>query len=165
MAIHVENIHDVRIIPLDGRAHLVEDVPQWNGDSRGRWEGNTLVVETIGYSDKTELRFPSTRNTRAVERFTWVDEHTLGYTFTIDDPAIYTQPWTVERPFQAVPDYQIFEYACHEGNYAMPNILAGERERERVAAEQDSESRKVETAAGTGGAHPRCRPCGAHPCV
>ncbi len=138
VAIHVENIHDVRVIPLDGRGHLAKRVPQWNGDSRGRWEGNTLVVETIGYSDKTELRFPSTRSTRAVERFTWVDEHTMGYTFTIEDAAIYTQPWTVERPFEAVPDYHIFEYACHEGNYAMPNILAGEREAERVAAQQDS---------------------------
>ena len=138
VAIHVENIHDVRIIPLDGRGHLAERIPQWNGDSRGRWEGNTLVVETIGYSDKTELRFPSTRKTRAVERFTWVDEHTMGYTFTIEDPEIYTQPWTVQRPFEAVPDYHIFEYACHEGNYAMPNILAGERETERVAMQQDS---------------------------
>ena len=138
VAIHVENIHDVRIIPLDGRDHLGARIPQWNGDSRGRWEGDTLVVETTGYSDKTELRFPSTKDTRAVERFTWGDEHTLDYRFTIEDPEIYTRSWTVERPFQAVPGYHIYEYACHEGNYALPNILAGEREAERAPAQQDS---------------------------
>ena len=133
VAIHVENIHDVRIIPLTGRPHLDEEIPQWNGDSRGHWEGDTLVVETIGYSDKTELRFPSTTNTRAVERFTRTGEHTIDYRFTIEDPEIYTQPWTVERPFQGLPDYHIYEYACHEGNYAMPNIMAGERAAEAAA--------------------------------
>ena len=133
VAIHVENIHDVRIIPLTGRAHLGASVPQWNGDSRGHWEGDTLVVETRGYSDKSELRFPSTRSTRAVERFTRIDEHTIDYEFTIEDPEIYTQPWTVSRPFQALPDYVIYEYACHEGNYALPNIMAGERAAEAAA--------------------------------
>ena len=135
VAIHVENIHDVRIIPLTGRPHLDAGIPQWNGDSRGYWDGDTLVVETRGYSDKSELRFPTTKNTRAVERFTRIDEHTIDYQFTVEDPEIYTQPFTVNRPFQATPDYVIYEYACHEGNYALPNIMAGERAAEAAAAQ------------------------------
>ena len=134
VAIHVENIHDVRIIPIDGRPHLGDGIRQWNGDSRGHWEGETLVVETLNYSDKTELRFPSTPHTRAVERFTRVGDDKINYRFTIEDSEIYTQPWTVERPFQGMPDYVIYEYACHEGNYAMSNILAGERKGEQAAS-------------------------------
>ena len=133
VAIHVENIHDVRIIPIDGRPHLGDGIRQWNGDSRGHWEGNTLVVETINYSDNTELRFPSTPNTRAVERFTRVDENNIDYQFTIEDVEIYTQPWTVERPMPRMPDYVIYEYACHEGNYGLHNILAGARVEEAAA--------------------------------
>ncbi len=131
VAIHVENIHDVRIIPIGDRPLLDEGIPQWNGDSRAHWEGDTLVVETRNYSDKTELRFVSTPNTRAVERFTRVGQDTIDYRFTIEDDEIYTQPWTVDRPMARLDDYVIYEYACHEGNYAMTNILAGERERER----------------------------------
>ena len=133
VAIHVENIHDVRIISIDGRPHLGDGIRQWNGDSRGHWEGNTLVVETINYSDKTELRFPSTPNTRAVERFTRVDENNIDYQFTIEDAEIYTQPWTVDRPMPRMPDYVIYEYACHEGNYGLHNILAGARVEEAAA--------------------------------
>ena len=133
VAIHVENIHDVRIIPIDGRPHLGDGIRQWNGDSRGHWEGNTLVVETINYSDNTELRFPSTPNTRTVERFTRVDENNIDYQFTIEDGEIYTQPWTVERPMPRIPDYVIYEYACHEGNYGLYNILAGARVEEAAA--------------------------------
>ena len=134
VAIHVENIHDVRIIPIDNRPPLDESIRRWNGDSRGHWDGNTLVVETLNYSDKTELRFPSTSNTRAVERFTRVSDDTIDYQFTIEDDEIYTQPWTVDRPMARLDDYVIYEYACHEGNYAMTNILAGERKGERAAA-------------------------------
>ena len=134
VAIHVENIHDVRIIPLDDRAPLDEEIRQWNGDSRAHWEGDTLVVETRNYSDKTELRFLSTPNTLSIERFTRIGPDTINYQFTIEDDAIYTQPWTVDRPMARLDDYVIYEYACHEGNYAMTNILAGERERERRVA-------------------------------
>ena len=142
IAIHVENIHDVRIIPINGRPHLSDGIRQWNGDSRGHWEDNTLVVETINYSDKTELRFPNTPGTRAVERFTRVGDDRIDYQFTIEDNEIYTQPWTVERPMPQLDDYVIYEYACHEGNYAMPNILAGEREGERVAASGETNDSK-----------------------
>ncbi len=137
VAIHVENIHDVRIIPIDGRPHLNGTIRQWNGDSRGHWDGNTLVIETLNYSAKTEHRFPSTPNTRAIERFTRVDENNIDYQFTIEDAEIYTQPWTVERPMPRMPNYVIYEYACHEGNYALPNILTGERERERATTEAE----------------------------
>ena len=116
------------------RRQLDDGIRQWNGDSRAHWEGDTLVVETRNYSEKTELRFLSTPNTRAVERFTRAGPDTIDYQFTIEDAQIYTQPWTVQRPMAQVNDYIIYEYACHEGNYAMTNILAGERERESRAA-------------------------------
>jgi hypothetical protein len=133
VAIHVENIHDVRIIPIDDQPRLDDAIRQWNGDSRAYWEGDTLVVETQNYSDDTELRFLSTPNTRAIERFTRVGPDTIAYQFTVEDEHIYTQPWTVDRPMARLDDYIIYEYACHEGNYAMTNILGGEREREREA--------------------------------
>ena len=134
VAIHVENIHDVRIIPIGDRPRLDDSIEQWNGDSRAFWDGDTLVVETRNYADKTELRFLSTTNTRAVERFTRIDADTIDYQFTIEDDEIYTQSWTVDRPMARLDEYIIYEYACHEGNYAMINILAGERERERREA-------------------------------
>ena len=130
----VENIHDVRVIPVDGRPRLTEKVRQWNGSSRGRWEGNTLVVETTNYSDQTELRFPSSKHTRAVERFTRLSADVIENRFTIEDPTVYSKPWTAVRPMPRLLDYQIFEYACHEANYAMTNILRGERRREQDAA-------------------------------
>ena len=133
VAIRVENIHDVRIIPLDGRPRLSERIRQWNGDSRGHWEGDTLVVETTNYSPATQHRFPSSLNTRAVERFTRVSDDLIDYQFTIEDPTVYTRTWTVVRPMPELRDYLIYEYACHEGNYAMTNILAGERAKERAA--------------------------------
>jgi hypothetical protein len=135
VAILVENIHDVRIIPLDRRPRLSDSIQQWNGDSRGRWEGKTLIVETSNYSDKTQLRFPSSARTRAVERFTRVAADVIDYQFTIDDPTVYTRPWTAVRPFTRLPNYRIYEYACHEGNYAMSGILAGARAEEKAAEE------------------------------
>ena len=133
VAIQVENIHDVRIIPLDGRPVLPAAIRQWNGDSRGHWEGDTLVVETTNYSSQTEHRFPSTPGTRAVERFRRVGPDRIEYEFTIEDPAIYSRPWTALRHMPRMDDYVIYEYACHEGNYAMTGILAGERALERAA--------------------------------
>ena len=134
VAILVENIHDVRIIPLDGRPRLDERIRQWNGDSRGHWEGDTLVVETGNFSEKTEHRFPSSKGLRAVERFTRVAEDTILNEFTIDDPATYTRPWTAVRSMPRLIDYQIYEYACHEGNYAMTNALSGARAQDKADA-------------------------------
>ena len=130
VAIRVENIHDVRIIPIDGRPALTDAIRQWNGDSRGRWEGDTLVVETRNFSSQTQHRFPSSPGTVAVERFRRLDNDTIEHTFTIEDDSVYTAPWTAMRHMPRMPDYIIYEYACHEGNYAMTNILMAERSRE-----------------------------------
>jgi hypothetical protein len=135
VVILVENIHDVRVIPLDRRPRLGDNIRQWNGDSRGHWEGKTLVVETTNYSDKTQLRFPSSPNTRAVERFTRISDDVIDYQFTINDPTVYTRAWTAARPMTRLTDYRIYEYACHEGNYALSGILAGARAAEKAAEE------------------------------
>ena len=130
-----EMIHDVRVVHLDGRAPIDTRIRQWNGDSRGRWDGDTLVVETTHYRDDTTWRgFPGTRNLRAVERFTRVDDDTIRYRYTIHDEATYTRPFTVELPLESPPGYVIYEYACHEGNYSIANALAGERALEAAAA-------------------------------
>jgi hypothetical protein len=129
----VEMIHDARIIPLDGRDHLPPAVRQWLGDSRGHWEGDTLVVETTNFNDKVTERVPfiptvfgTGENLRLVERFTRVNEDTIDYRFTVEDPTVFTAPWTAAIPFHRF-DGRLFEYACHEGNYALPNMLAGAR--------------------------------------
>ena len=129
-----ELIHEPRIIPLDGRAHLPGGVKQWLGDSRGRWEGNTLVVETTNFDPRTSFR--GSRDTlRLVERYTPRDANTLDYEFTIDDATTFTRPWTAARPMRRQTDgISIFEYACHEGNHAMTGILRGARFEERTAA-------------------------------
>ena len=138
VAIHVEMIHDVRIIPIDDRPQLHDNIRQWNGDSRGDWDGDTLVVRTANFSDKTRHRFPSSRNTVAVERFRRVGEDMIDYSFTIEDPTVYSQPWTAIRPMPRLPDYKQYEYACHEGNYAMTYILRGARAEEARALEQNT---------------------------
>jgi hypothetical protein len=124
-----EMIHDARIIPLDGRPHVAANVRRWLGDSRGHWEGDTLVVETTNLTGKTRFR-GADENLRVIERFTRADANTILYRFTIDDPTVFTKPWTAEIPFAAAPG-PIYEYACHEGNEALPNILAGARAQER----------------------------------
>jgi hypothetical protein len=127
----VEMIHDARIIPLDNRPHLPAGVEQWMGDSRGHWEGNTLVVETTNFTDKTRFR-GADQNMRLTERFTRVDPETIQYEFTVNDPTAFTRPWTVQIPMKR-SEGPIFEYACHEGNYAMTDVLAGARAEEKAA--------------------------------
>jgi len=124
-----EMIHDARIIPLDGRPHLPANMRSWLGDSRGRWDNGTLIVETTNYTDKTRFR-GTDENLRLVERFARVDQNTLLYEFTVDDPSAFTKPWTVELPMTRADD-RIFEYACHEGNYALVDILRGARFQEK----------------------------------
>jgi hypothetical protein len=116
-----EMIHDARIIPLDGRPQL--QIPQWTGSSRGRWEGNTLVVETINRREEAEFHGAG-RNLRLTERFTRVDANTLAYEATLEDPTTWTKPWTFMVPM-AKSSEKIYEYACHEGNRSVPNILSG----------------------------------------
>ena len=130
-----ELIHEARIIPLDGRPHLPGSISQWMGDSRGHWEDNTLVVDTANFDPKTG--YQASRDTlHLIERYTRVDDNTIDYQFTIDDPQTFTRTWTVLRPMTRITDrVSIFEYACHEGNYAMEGILAGARAEERAAKE------------------------------
>jgi hypothetical protein len=131
VVIHNEMGHEVRVIPLDGRPHLPPTIRQWKGDSRGRWEGDTLVVETTNFSDKNSFR-GSGPHMKLTERFRRVDADTLLYQFTVDDAETFTQPWTAEIPVTRTPG-PIFEYACHEGNYALRNVLAGARAQENAA--------------------------------
>jgi hypothetical protein len=122
-----ELIHEPRIIPLDGPPHLPQGVGQWLGDSRGHWEGNTLVVDTTNFDPKTEYR-GSRETLHLIERYTPLDANTLDYQFTVDDPKTFTRQWTVSRPMRRQTDgINVFEYACHEGNYAMSGILRGAR--------------------------------------
>ena len=130
-----ELIHDARVIPLDGRPHLADGIRQWHGDSRGRWEGDTLVVETSNYSPRTSLRGAS-ENLRVVERFTRVSPEVIEWEITFEDPATWPRPWTAMILLKNSGE-AMFEYACHEGNYAMHDILAGARAQEETAqAEQ-----------------------------
>jgi hypothetical protein len=129
-----EMAHDVRLIPLDGRPHLAPNVRQWIGDSRGRWEGDTLVVETTNFNGKNPLR-GSSENMRVTERFTRVGPDTIQYRFTIQDESTWTKPWSAEMPMRKTTG-PLFEHACHEGNYGLYNTLAGARLEEKKAAEE-----------------------------
>jgi hypothetical protein len=122
----------LRVIPLDGSPHPPANIRQWYGDSRGRWEGDTLVVETANFSDKSSFR-GSSENMRVVERFTRVDADTIRYQFTVDDPATWVRPWSGETPINKT-EGPAFEYACHEGNRGLTNILNAARAREKGAA-------------------------------
>jgi hypothetical protein len=143
VAIVSEMIHETRIIPLDGRP--LTNIRQWNGESRGHWEGNTLVVETTNYNNKGWIatnvasgRIKGIAQSEALhvtERFARADANTIQYEVTIEDPNIYTQPWTVAFPLTRDPTAQVFEYACHEGNLAMTHMLSGARAQERVEAD------------------------------
>src|SRR5262245_46513454 len=133
VALLIEMGHEVRIIPTDGRPHVPQTVRQWKGDSRGHWEGDTLVVETTNFSDKNSFR-GSSENLKLIERFQRKDAGTLVYQFTVNDPATWEKPWTVEIPVTKSQG-QLFEYACHEGNYGMSGGLAGARAEEKAAAQ------------------------------
>ena len=125
VAILQEMIHDVRIVPLDGRPHINSSVRPWNGDSRGRYEGDTLVVTTTNYSPKTRLQ-GSSENLRLTERFRRISADTLEYKLTFEDPSTWTQPWTMMIPLKR-SDEKVYEYACHEGNHSLTGILSGAR--------------------------------------
>lgn len=135
VAIEIEMHHHGRMIPLDGRPHLPQAVRQWLGDSRGRWEGNTLVVDVTNFNDKGDFR-GSGKNLHLVERYTRVDADTINYEVTVDDPTTWTRPWTIAFPLTKLQDQvpHMFEYACHEGNYSLAGILAGARIRDKAAA-------------------------------
>ncbi len=124
-----EMVHDSRIIPLDRSAHLPSDVRQWMGDSRGRWEGDALVVDTRNFSDKTNFR-GSGKNMHLMERFTRVDGDTLLYEYTVTDPESFERSWSVRTAMKR-SEAPVYEYACHEGNYGMENLLVAARDAEQ----------------------------------
>jgi hypothetical protein len=132
VAVLQEMIHDVRIIPTDGRPHAPASIRQWMGDSRGHWEGNTLVVDTTNFTDRTAFR-GSSEKLHVIERFTLADDDTINYEFTVEDPSTWAKPWSAEVPMTKTPG-PVYEYACQEGNYGMANILSGARATEREAA-------------------------------
>ena len=137
VAIRNEMIHETRVIPLDGRPHVGGNIREYMGDSRGHWEGNTLVIETTNFTDKTSIGSNGvgyngeggrhSEALRLVERLTRASDNTLNYEVTIDDPQTWTKPWTLLIPLQRDSKYEFAKYACHEGNYAMRDILAGAR--------------------------------------
>ena len=130
-----EMIHNARIIPIDAGPHIDHKIKLWNGNPRGHWEGNTLIVESTNFKAVPNQRGPATRapqteRRRVVERFTIVDADTLSYQLRVDDPDTYTAPWTVAFNYKRDDDYQQYEYACHEGNYSVPSSLSGARAQE-----------------------------------
>ena len=137
IAIQHEMIHDVRIIPLSDQPFISSNIRQWMGDARAHWDGDTLVVETKHFHTRGWIAssfaggrlkgIPTSRALHVVERYQRVSEETIIWTVTIDDPNVYTQPWTISMPLTAEPEYEMYEYACHEGNYAVPNALSGQR--------------------------------------
>ena len=134
-----EMIHETRVIPLGGQPHVGPAIRQYLGDSRGHWEGTTLVIETTNFNGKVGITrngntLPTSSDLRIVERLTRVDANTIQYEATVTDPGTWTRPWTVALPLKLHPEYQFFEYACHEGNYAMKHILSGARTDEATGA-------------------------------
>ena len=132
VAIYIEMIHDVRIIPLDGRPHLPSNIHLWYGDSIGHWEGSTLVIDTTNLSGKTGF-YGADENLHVIERISRLDGDTLRYEFSVDDPTAFTKPWKGELTMSAAPG-PIFEYACHEGNYALEHLLQGARAEDKAEA-------------------------------
>ena len=135
VVLHSELIHEARIIPLDGRPHVPVGVRLWDGDSRGRWDGHTLVVDTVHFSAETPIRpirgfLMNAGNMHLTERFTLLDADTLQYEVTVDDPTTWTRPWTAVTTWKRSAEL-MFEYACHEGNAALGHILSGARDEER----------------------------------
>jgi hypothetical protein len=140
VVIHVEMIHETRIIPVDGRQHLPAGLRSYMGDARGRWDGDTLVVETTNLNGTTGSYGrngngnPTSDHMRLVERFRLSDPDTLQYEVRVEDPLTFTAPWTVAFPMTRADQHVVYEYACHEGNYALPNVLSAARAAERHSA-------------------------------
>ena len=144
VVIRNEMIHEARIIPLDGRPHLGPAIKQYMGDSRARWDGRTLAVETTNFNGRTaatnpgtsgspeQNNVPTSESLRLVERFTRVDADTLDYEARVEDPVVFTRSWTVAYPLRRDPKYRMFEYACHEANYALRNLINGSQAAEKA---------------------------------
>jgi hypothetical protein len=144
VAIVYEMVHETRVIPLDGQPHVGKDVRTYMGDARGRWEGDTLVVETTNFKDQIAYRNANGENLRLIERFTATGPTTVEWSVTVDDPTTWTKPWTFAMNLTKKDATQRpFEYACHEGNYGLRNILSAARAEEKAkqAAQPASDSR------------------------
>jgi hypothetical protein len=129
--LQTEMIHEARVVPMDDRPHNSPSLRSWTGDPRGRWEGDTLVIDSTNFTDRTNFR-GSGANLHLVERITRVDADTIEYRFTVDDPTTWTRPWTAAYPMVRT-DGLIYEFACHEGNYGLRDILSGARWEEQAA--------------------------------
>lgn len=138
--IMTEMVHDARIIRIGDGPRLPANLRPWLGDSWGHWEGDTLVVETTNFHPLQQYRGYPSDNLRVIERFSLVGPETILYEFTVDDPTTYVEPWGGQLPMHRLHDL-VYEYACHEGNYALPNILSGARYEERMAEQEDAEPR------------------------
>lgn len=155
VAISYEMIHDTRLIPLDGRPHLGSAIRQYLGDSRGRWEGDTLVVETTNLTDETSIGtngngIRHSADMKITERLRRVDPQMIEYTARIDDPVTYKAPFTIRLMLTTQPNYRLYEYSCHEGNQAVYNALSGERAYEKQVAEAIAEGKPVPKRATSG---------------
>ena len=144
--IMTEMVHDIRVIRLGQRQPLPDNIRPWMGDSWGRWDGDTLVVETTNQPLKqvnaaTYVTPGGSEQMKVTERFTRVGPQTINYEFTVDDPTMYTQPWGGEIPYNKFND-KVFEYACHEGNYSLASVLSGARYQERLEAQGGSDTRR-----------------------
>jgi hypothetical protein len=137
VTITYEMVHETRVVSLDARPHLAQGMTQYNGNSRGRWDGDTLVVETSGFTDETSVGSgaPNSTSLRTTERIRRIDPDMIEYRITVDDPLTYTAPFTVRTIWTTQPGYEVYEYSCHEGNFAVGGGLAGERAFEREVEE------------------------------
>ncbi len=135
VAIRYEMVHEARVIPLDGSPHLPATIRSYMGDARGHWEGDTLVVETTNIRDEIAYRGSNAATLKLVERFTRTAPDKVRWSVTVDDPSTWTRPWTFAMPLTRDDNEQLVPYECHEGNYAMTNILSGARAEEAAAAE------------------------------
>ncbi|HEY7444319.1 MAG TPA: hypothetical protein VH701_17950 [Vicinamibacterales bacterium] len=157
--ISYEMVHDTRVIPLDGRPHVGAGIRQYMGDARGRWEGDTLVVETRHFPSTIAIGvngngFPTTESLRLLERLTRINEFTINYEVTIDDPRAFTAPWTMLIPLTTQPGYLLLPYECHEGNLAMSNILSAARSWDKAAAEAAAKGLPPPASPWLGGLNP-----------
>jgi len=135
VVISYEMIHDTRVIPLDGRPHLGSSIRQYMGDARGHWEGDTLVVETTNFTDRTAFGAPHSDKLKLTEWFTRIDPQMIDYRIRVDDPVTFTAPFTLRLTITEQPNYQLYEYSCHEGNSAVRDALSGERAYDKAVAE------------------------------
>lgn len=137
VSITYEMVHETRVIPLDGRPHLADGIAQYTGNGRGHWEGDTLVIETVGFNDKLSVAggAPSSPSMKTTERIRRIDPEMVEYRITVDDPKTYSAPFTARVVWTTQPNFEVYEYSCHEGNFAVSGGLAGERAYEREVAE------------------------------